>query len=97
MHSQAHKEDTGIPTIKYYVHISRILGRSLNLVDNNLKPGQEPMLMRKMQEAVTDGFQKVEVQLLQLSKLSELIDTLVSVAGGRANVSAELLLGSLQR
>jgi hypothetical protein len=105
MHSQAHKEDTRIPTIKYYVHISRIPERSLNLADkerayNNLEPGQEPMLMSKMHEAVTGGFQKAEwakVQLLQLSKLSELIDTLVSVAGGRANVSAGLLMGSLNR
>jgi hypothetical protein len=50
-----------------------------------------------MQEALMDGFQKVEVQLLQLSKLSELIDTLVSVAGGRVNLPAELVTGSLNR
>ena len=87
------------------MHISRIPERSLSLADkehayNNLKPGQEPMLMRKIQEAITDGFQKAEqatVQLLDTSKLLELIDTLVSVAGSRANVSAELLLGSLNR
>jgi hypothetical protein len=51
------------------------------------------MPMSKIQEAVTVGFQKVEVQLLQLSKLSELIDVLVSVTGGRANLPAELLQG----
>jgi hypothetical protein len=100
MHSQAHKEDTGIPTIQYYVHISRIPKRSLDLKEheyNNLKPGQEPMLMSKMHKALTGGFQKAEVQLLQLSKLSELIGTLVSVAGGRVNLPAGLLLGSLNR
>jgi hypothetical protein len=100
MHSQAHKEDTGIPTIQYHVHISRIPKRSLDLKEhksNNLKPGQELMLMSKMQEALTGGFQKAEVQLLQLSKLSELIDTLVSVAGSRVNLSAGLLMGSLNR
>lgn len=101
MHSQAHKEDTRIPTIQYYVHISKIPQSSLDLADkdhayNNLKPVQRPMLISKVQEALTGGFQKAEwakVQLLQLSKLSELIDTLVSVTGGRANLPAELLQG----
>jgi hypothetical protein len=102
MHSQAHKEDMRIPTIQYYVHISRIPERSLNLADkerayNNLESGQEPMLMSKMHEAVTGGFQKAEVQILQLSKLSELIDTIVSVAGGRVNLPAGLLMGSLNK
>jgi hypothetical protein len=72
--------------------------RSMNI--NNLKPRQEPMLISKIQEAVTDGFSEAEwakVQLLQLSKLSELIDTLVSVAGVRVNLPAGLLLGSLNR
>jgi hypothetical protein len=56
--------------------------------------------MSKMQEALTGGFQKAEqakVQLLQLSKLSELINTLVSAVGGRVNLPAELLMGSLNR
>jgi hypothetical protein len=105
MHSQAHKEDMRIPTIKYYMHISRIPKRSLDPADkeheyNNLKPGQEPMIISKMQESLTGGFQKAEwatVQILQLSKLSELIDTFVSIVGGRANLSAELLTGSLNR
>jgi hypothetical protein len=102
MHSQVHKEDTGIPTIQYHVHLSRIPKSSLDLADterahNNLKPGQEPTLMSKVQEAVTGGFRKAEVQLLQLSNLSELIDTLVSVAGSRVNLSAELIMGSLNR
>jgi hypothetical protein len=102
MHSQAHKEDMRIPTIQYYVHISRITKRSLDLADkeheyNNLKLGQEPMLISKMQEALMGGFQKAEVQLLQLSKLSELIGTLVSVAGGRVNLPAGLLMGSLNK
>jgi hypothetical protein len=44
-----------------------------------------------MQDAFKGGFWKV--QLLQLRKLSELIDTLVSVTGGRANLSAELRQG----
>jgi hypothetical protein len=106
IYSQVHKEETRIPTIQYYMHISRILQRSLDLADkehvyNNLKPGQEPMLISKMQEALTGGFQKAEqatVQLLHLiSKLSELIDTLVSVAGGRVNLPAGLVMGSLNR
>jgi hypothetical protein len=105
MHSQAHKEDMRIPTIQYYVYISRITKRSLDPADkeheyNNLKPGQEPMLISKMQEALSGGFWKAErskVQLLHLSKLSELIDTIVSVMGSRVNLPAELLMGSLNR
>jgi hypothetical protein len=94
-----------IPTIKYHVYLSRIPKRSLYLADkehayNNLKLGQEPILISKMQEALTGGFQKAEratVQLLQLSKLSELIDAIVSVVDGRVNLPAELLIGSLNR
>jgi hypothetical protein len=105
MHSQVVQEETRIPTIQYQMYITRIPKRSLDLADkeheyNNLKPGQEPILMSKMQEALTGGFQKAEqakVQLLQLSKLSELINTLVSAVGGRVNLPAELLMGSLNR
>jgi hypothetical protein len=57
VHSQAHKEDTGIPTIQYHVHLSRIPKSSLDLADkehanNNVKPEQGPMLISKMQEAL---------------------------------------------
>jgi hypothetical protein len=105
VHSRPRQEDMRIPTIKYHVYLSRITKGSLDPADTeheytNRKPGQEPMLISKMQEAFTGGFQKAEwvkVQLLQLSKLSELIDTLVSVAGSRANLSAELVMGSLKR
>jgi hypothetical protein len=105
LHSQVRREDTRIPTIQYYVCQSRITKRSLYLADkeheyNNLKPGQEPILISKRQEALTGGFQKAEratVQLLHLSKLSELIDTIVSVVSGRVNLPAELLMGSLNR
>jgi hypothetical protein len=102
MHSQAHKEDMRIPTIQYYVHISRIPKSALDLADkeheyNNLKLGQEPMLISKMQETLMGGFQKAEVQLLQLSKLSELIGTLVSVAGSKVNLTTELAMGSLNK
>jgi hypothetical protein len=70
VHSQTHKEDTGIPTIQYHVYLSRIPKSSLDLADterayNNWKPGQEPMLISKMREAGTDGLQKAKVQLLQ--------------------------------
>jgi hypothetical protein len=102
MHSQPRQEGMRIPTIKYHVYLSRITKGSVDLADkereyDNRKPGQEPMLMSKMQEALMGGFQKAEVQLLQLSKLSELIGTLVSVAGGRVNLPAGLLMGSLNK
>jgi hypothetical protein len=106
MHSRPIQENTRIPTIQYYMYLTSITQRSLYLADkghedNNLKPGQEPILMSKRQGAFTGAFQKAEqakVQLLHLiSKLSELIDTLVSVTGGRVNLPAELLMGSLNR
>jgi hypothetical protein len=89
----------------YQISCAPIPKRSLDLADKerayaNLKPGQEPMLMSKVQEALTGGFPKAEwakVQLLQLSKLSELIGTLVSVTGSRVNLPAGLLMGSLNR
>jgi hypothetical protein len=103
MHSQARQEGMRIPTIQYDVYLSRITKRSLYLADkeheyNNLKLGQEPMLMSKIQEALTGGFRKAERAEVQLlSKLSELIDPIVSVVGGRVNLPAELLMGSLNR
>ncbi|HZA24961.1 MAG TPA: Ig-like domain-containing protein [Dehalococcoidia bacterium] len=101
MHSQPRQEGMRIPTIKYHVYLSRITKGSVDLADkereyDNRKPGQEPMLMSKMQEALTGGFRKAEratVQLLHLSKLSELIDAIGSVVGGRVNLPAELIHG----
>jgi hypothetical protein len=105
MHSQPVQEDTRIPTVQYHMYITTITQRSLYPANkeheyNNLNPGQEPMLISKRQEALTGEFQKAErtkVQLLQLSKLSELIDTLISVAGSRVHLTTELVMGSLNR
>jgi hypothetical protein len=83
------------------MYLSRIPKRSFYLADkeheyNNLKLRQEPILISKRQETFTGGFWKAErakVQLLHLSKLLELIDTLVSVASGRVNLPEELIQG----
>jgi len=88
LHSQVVLEETRIPTIRYYRYITLITQSSLDLADKEpLKPGQEPLLRSKRQEALTGGFRK------DLSKLSELIDTIVSVVGSRVSLPAELLQG----
>jgi hypothetical protein len=54
----------------------------------------EEKMLQKTQEALEGGFSagdREKIQLLHLSKLSELIYSIASVDGGRVNLPAELI------